>query len=142
MLNAGDWLCISVGAGISFGGLTWSGFGAPPFPNADNAFAVAATFAAIPIPAPIVFAVTNFAAIPTDAPAVGIANAAPCAVIAIFEDCVSIIDLATFTADSPIIAAACNPLFFPANWLSKLKPADILLRFWVCSFFLKLTNSC
>jgi hypothetical protein len=59
--------------------------GAPPLPKADSPFAVAAIFAAIPIPAAMLFCKTSAVAAATDAPPLGIARAAPCAVVATFD---------------------------------------------------------
>ena len=58
--------------------------GAPPLPKAANPLAVAAIFAAIPIPAAMLFCKTSAVAAATDAPPLGIARAAPCAVVATF----------------------------------------------------------
>ena len=99
-------------------------FGAPPPPNACNACAVAAIFPATPSPKVAKFVVTNPAAAATDAPAVGIASAAPAAVAATFDAFVATIDLPIPSALSAIIAAFCNSLFFPAILVKNPTPAS------------------
>jgi hypothetical protein len=86
-------------------------------------------FVAIAIPALILLDTTSFAAAATEAPAVGMAKAAPCATVAALDVCVLIIVLATPAALSPIIAPACNPSFSPAKVFNNPKPASILLTF-------------
>ena len=80
-------------------------------------------FDAILIPAEILFAATNLVAKATDVPPVGIANAAPCAIVAALDVCVCIIVFAIPAALSPINAAACNALLSPAILPRKANPA-------------------
>ena len=78
----------------------------PPPPNEESPLAVAATCAAILIPALTLLAPIKAAAVAVDAPNVGIANAAPCANVIAFAACVAITVFATLAALSPIRAAA------------------------------------